>query len=223
MDWIVERGVEKIPDGVSFDRASFVEPVNTCLKGMKQLNPQTGDVCVILGQGPIGLIFTMMAVRAGLQVVTTDTVARRRNLAVHFGAKYALDPRDRGFEDAVRSLTSGRGADVVIVAASAKGIVGQAIACSRPGARVLLFAQTSDQERIDISGADICVGERTLLGSYSSSVDVQRESADLVFSGELPLEELITHRYPLGEIHEGIARALHPDEVSLKIVLSPQQ
>jgi L-iditol 2-dehydrogenase len=88
---------------------------------------------------------------------------------------------------------------------------------------VLLFAQTSDQERIDISGADICVGERTLLGSYSSSVDVQRESADLVFSGELPLEELITHRYPLGEIHEGLARALHPDEVSLKIVLSPQQ
>src|ERR1044071_348717 len=57
MDWIVERGVEKIPSGVSFEQASFVEPVNTCLKGMKQLNPRPGDVCVILGQGPIGLIF----------------------------------------------------------------------------------------------------------------------------------------------------------------------
>ena len=60
MDWIVERGVEKIPDGVSFDQACFVEPVNTCLKGVKQLDPQPEDVVVILGQGPIGLIFTMM-------------------------------------------------------------------------------------------------------------------------------------------------------------------
>jgi len=223
MDWIVERGVEHIPDGVSFERASFVEPVNTCLKGMKQLAPQAGDVCAILGQGPIGLIFTMMAVRAKLRVLATDTLASRRDLAVHFGAAAAFDPREAGFAERVRALTEGRGADVVIVAASAKGIVEQAVACSRPGARILLFAQTSQQERIEVSGADVCVGERTLLGSYSSSVELQKESADLVFGGELPLEELITHRYPLGEIQQGIARALNPDAVSLKIVLSPQQ
>src|SRR5262249_23530356 len=63
MDWIVNRGVERIPENVSFDQASFVEPVNTCLKGMKQIDPQPGDVVAILGQGPIGLIFTMMAAR----------------------------------------------------------------------------------------------------------------------------------------------------------------
>jgi L-iditol 2-dehydrogenase len=223
MDWIVERGVEKIPDGVSFERASFVEPVNTCLKGMKQLAPQVGDVCAILGQGPIGLIFTMMAVRNGLCVLATDTMASRRDLAVRFGAEQAFDPRESGFVERIKALTEGRGADSVIVAASAKGIVEQAVACSRPGARVLLFAQTSHQERIEVSGADVCVGERTLLGSYSSSVDLQNESAELVFGGELPLEELITHRYPLRQIQQGIARALHPDAVSLKIVLSPQQ
>jgi len=223
MDWIVERGVEKIPDGVSFERASFVEPVNTCLKGMKQLAPQPGDSCLILGQGPIGLIFTMMSVRDNLRVLATDTLASRRDLAVRFGAEQAFDPRESGFADRIKALTEGRGADVVIVAASAKGIVEQAVACSRPGARILLFAQTSHQERIEVSGADVCVGERTLLGSYSSSVDLQKESADLVFGGELPLEELITHRYPLGQIQQGIARAMHPDAVSLKIVLSPQQ
>jgi len=142
---------------------------------------------------------------------------------VRFGAEQAFDPRESGFADRIKALTEGRGADVVIVAASAKGIVEQAVACSRPGARILLFAQTSHQERIEVSGADVCVGERTLLGSYSSSVDLQKESADLVFGGELPLEELITHRYPLGQIQQGIARAMHPDAVSLKIVLSPQQ
>ena len=58
MDWIVRRGVEKIPEGVSFDRACFVEPVNTCVKGVVQLDPHAEDVVVILGQGPIGLLFT---------------------------------------------------------------------------------------------------------------------------------------------------------------------
>ncbi len=223
MDWIVEGGVEKIPDGVSFERASFVEPVNTCLKGIKAATPQPGEVCAILGQGPIGLIFTMMAKLEKLRTVATDTMAPRRELAMKFGAEAAFDPRGNEFSDYVKSITDGRGADLVLVAASAKGIVEQAVACSRPGARILLFAQTSHQERIELSGASICVDERTLLGSYSASVDLQKESADLVFGGALPVEELISHRYPLSEINKGIERALHPDEGSLKIVVSPQQ
>lgn len=223
MDWIVEGGVEKIPEGVSFEQASFVEPVNTCLKGIKAVAPQPGEVCAVLGQGPIGLIFTMMGKREKLRVVATDTMAPRRDLALHFGAESAFDPRGQEFVEHIRSITAGRGADIVLVAASAKGIVEQAVACSRPGARILLFAQTSHQERIEVSGADICMGERTLLGSYSASVDLQKESADLVFSGELPVRELITHRYPLGEIQQGIERAAHPDAVSLKIVVLPQQ
>jgi L-iditol 2-dehydrogenase len=223
MDWIVERGVEKIPEGVSFDQACFVEPVNTCLKGINQIDPQPGDVLAVLGQGPIGLIFTMMAARTGARVVATDTMDTRRALARRFGAAEAFDPRGEEFDPCVRSMTEGRGADLVIVAASAPGIVEQAISCTRPGARILLFAQTSHQERLDLSGADICVGERTLCGSYSASVDVQKESARLVFSGDLPVEALVSHRYPLGKIHEGIERALHPDAESLKIVVHPQR
>jgi L-iditol 2-dehydrogenase len=223
MAWIVDRGVEKIPAGVSFEQASFVEPVNTCLKGIQQIDPQPADVIAILGQGPIGLIFTMMAARTGARVAATDTLAGRRQLARRFGALEAYDPREPGLEKRVRAMTDGRGADLVIVAASAPGIVEQAVACSRPGARILLFAQTSHQERIEVSGADICMGERVLCGSYSASVDLQKESADLVFSGALPVEELVSHRFPLSEIHQGIGRALHPDEGSLKIVVQPQQ
>ena len=63
MNWIVERGVEKIPDGVSFERAALVEPVNTCLKAVAQCAPQQDDTVLILGQGPIGLLFTMMVKR----------------------------------------------------------------------------------------------------------------------------------------------------------------
>jgi L-iditol 2-dehydrogenase len=223
MDWIVERGVEKIPAGVSFDQACFVEPVNTCLKGVKQIDPQPEDVVAILGQGPIGLIFTMMLARIGSKIVATDTMPRRRELSRQFGAHENFDPRGDQFEQTVRSMTEGRGADLVIVAASAKGIVEQAVKCSRPGAKILLFAQTSHQERADLSGADICMGERMLCGSYSASIDVQAEGADMVFSGALPVEKLISHRYTLNHINEGIDRALHPDEESLKIVVQPQR
>jgi L-iditol 2-dehydrogenase len=74
-----------------------------------------------------------------------------------------------------------------------------------------------------LSGADICVGERTILGCYSASIDVQEESARLVFSGELPVEDLISHRLPLEAISFGIDLALHPDEKSLKIIVQPQR
>jgi L-iditol 2-dehydrogenase len=223
MDWIVERGVEKIPEGVSFDQACFVEPVNTCLKGIRQIDPQPGDTVAILGQGPIGLIFTMLAVRAGARVVTTDTLPFRRNLALRFGALESFDPRSEELERTIRSMTGARGADHAIVAASAPGIVEQAVKLTRPGARILLFAQTSHQERVEVSGADLCMGERTLCGSYSASLDLQQESTGLVFSGALPVEQLVSHRYPLARVREAIELALHPDDLSLKIVLYPHK
>jgi L-iditol 2-dehydrogenase len=223
MDWIVHRGVEKIPDSVSFDRACFVEPVNTCLKGVAQLAPRAEDVVLILGQGPIGLLFTMLVNRTGATMVATDAMAYRRELAIRFGAAAAFDPQDANLLDRVMEMTGGRGADAVIIAASAPGIVQQAVRASRPGSRILLFAQTSHQERIEVSGADVCVGERLIFGSYSASVDLQKESADLVFSGALPVEDLISHRFPLSQIRLGIALALHPEPKSLKIIVQPQR
>lgn len=223
MDWIVLRGIEKIPEGVPFERASFVEPVNTCLKGFVMLDAKPGDVLVVLGQGPIGLIFTMLAKRSGATLISTDRMPYRRELSLRCGALAAYDPRDEAARQHILELTSGRGADAVIVAASAPGIAAQAVRLSRPGSRILLFAQTSHQERIELSGADICVGERMLLGSYSASVDLQRESARMVFEGELPVEDLVSDRVALNEIRAGIELALHPAERSLKIMVQPQR
>lgn len=223
MDWIVERGVEKIPDGVSFDVACMVEPVSTCLKAVVQAAPRRGELVAILGQGPIGLLFTMLVHRHGSEIVATDTIPLRLDLARRFGAVEAWDPRSVEVGARIRAMSEGRGADLVIIAVSAPGIVEQAFECSRPGARILMFAQTSDKEGIEVSGARICKEERILFGCYSASVDLQRESADLVFSGELPVEELISHRVPLDEIQSGIDRALHPDGESLKIVVRPQR
>lgn len=223
MDWIVRRGVEKVPDGVSFDRASFVEPINTCHKAVELAAPQPGETVVILGQGPIGLMFTMLVRRSGARILTTDLLPLRRSLSLRFGAEFAWDPRETRVAAEVKRMTGGRGADLVIVAASAQAAVDEAFACSRPGSRILLFAQTSDKERVEVSGAAVCKDERTLFGSYSASVDLQAESARLVFSGELPVEDLISHRVPLDRIEQGFQMALHPDGQSLKIVVQPQR
>ena len=221
-DWIVKRGVELIPQGVSFDQACWVEPVNTCLKGFELLGLLAGDVVAVLGQGPIGLIFTLLAKRMGATVLATDTIDFRRSLSARFGAS-AFDPHQPDFGRTIQTSTGGRGADAVIVATSAPRLVEQAVEISRPGAKILLFAQTSAGERIELSGAAICAGERVLLGSYSADIDLQAESARLVFSGELPLEQLISDRMSLDEISHGIRLAQRPNDRSLKVVIHPQE
>jgi L-iditol 2-dehydrogenase len=224
MDWIARAGVEKIPDGVSFDRACFVEPVNTCLKAVVQCDPRPDETALVAGQGPIGLLFTMLLRHYGVErLYTTDTFESRRKLSRRFGAAESWSPRQVDLTAEMRARTEGRGADLAIVAASAPGIVEQAVACSRPGARILLFAQTSDRERIELSGGAVCMGERTIFGCYSASVDLQKQSAGLVFSGALPVEDLISHRLPLTQITQGFEMALHPDEQSLKIIVQPQR
>ena len=222
MDWIVERGMEIIPEGISFEEASLVEPLNTVLKAVIQCEPRVGETVVVMGQGPIGLMFTMLMAQRGMRVVATDTIDRRLDLARQCGAEISLDPRQGSVAEIVKGMTEGRGADIVVVAVSTKGIVEQAVECSRPGARIMLFAQTSDKERIELSGASICVGERALLGSYSASVDIQREGADLIFERKIPIHLLISHRFPLDRIKDAFHLALHPTVDSLKVIVQPQ-
>jgi L-iditol 2-dehydrogenase len=223
MDWIVGRGVEIIPSGVPFEQACFVEPINTCLKAVVQAEPREDDFAVVLGQGPIGLMFTMLLANRRIRTVATDTMPSRQALSRRMGAAQCWDPRTEGIRSRVMDLTEGRGADLVFVAASVPGIVEEAVRYSRPGAKIMLFAQTSDKERIEVSGAAICKDERSLLGAYSASVDLQKESADLVFSGALPVKDLVSHVFPLTGIMQGMELARKPTEESLKILVRPQQ
>ena len=219
MDWIVRSGVERIPDGVSFEQASFVEPLNTCLKAVVNSKAERGDVALVIGQGPIGLLFTMLLADRGVRVIATDTIPARLALSLECGAEASFDPRSADVSAEIKSRTEQRGADLVFVATAAKGLVEQAIALSRPGAKICLFAQTSDKERIELSGASVCVGERVLFGSYSASIDLQKEAAALVFGNRLPISRLISHRMPLADIAEAFHLATHPTGESLKVIV----
>lgn len=221
MDWIVERGVVRIPDGVSFEQASFVEPVNTCLKAVHALAPQPGDTVLVIGQGPIGILLALLARRLGARIVTSDLLPQRLKIGESLGVQETIDASSHDVVERIRALTEGRGADAAMLAVAADRLIQPALDAVRPGGRVLLFAQTV-RSQAALDPASICVDEKVLLGSYSASVDLQEESARLVFSGELPLERLITHRFPLARAVEAFALAADPQPDSLKVVIQPQ-
>jgi L-iditol 2-dehydrogenase len=220
MDWIVARGVVKIPAGVSFEQACWIEPVNTCLKGIQTLAVKKDEKVLILGQGPIGLVLAILARRAGAQVLTSDLFAERLTISKSFGMEEAIDASRHDVVTRARQVTEGRGVDAVIVAAAGNGLIRPALEAARPGGRVLLFAQTVRSEAT-IDPASICVDEKTLLGSYSASVDLQEESVQLVFGREIDLQRLITHRFPLEQAVEALAFAAHPQPGSMKVVIQP--
>jgi len=220
-DWIVQLGgVVRIPDGYSFERASFVEPVNTCLKAIYALALRPDENVLVIGQGPIGIILALLAQRMGAQVVTSDLFPQRLTIAKALGLMSGLDASAVDTLGAVRDATDGRGADAVILAVGGESLIRTAIDAARPGGRVMLFAQTARGEAI-IDPAAICVDEKTLLGSYSASVDLQQETVRFVFSAEVNFEHLISHRYPLTRAVEALNLAAHPQPDTLKLVIQP--
>ncbi len=147
MDWIVQHGTVRIPSGISFEQACFVEPVNTCMKGIEALRLETGETVVVIGQGPIGIILSVLAKRAGATVITSDLYPERLKIGERFGLTLTIDASRTNVIDRVRELTEGRGADAVILAVGGNSLIRSAMDAARPGGRVLLFAQTQHVRR----------------------------------------------------------------------------
>jgi L-iditol 2-dehydrogenase len=226
MDWIVrDGGVIRIPDGIPFEQAIFVEPVNTVLKGIKTLNLEPDETVLVIGQGPIGILLATLAARTGATVLTSDLYPERHAIAAGFGL---ANPIHAGSEDVAlraREATDGRGADTVILAVGVNALIRTAVDAVRPGGKVLLFAQTQHGESIFDPGA-VCMDEKFLLGSYSSSIDIQSEVEHIVFDGYrngFDLTGLISHRFPLDQAVEAIHLASNPSASSMKIMIEHER
>jgi L-iditol 2-dehydrogenase len=224
MDWIVEgRGVVRIPNGVPFEQAAFVEPLNTVLKGVKQLSLAADDTVLVIGQGPIGLMHAALAKRTGARVLTSDLYPERHAIASRFGLKHPIHAGTENVVDRVMEETDGRGADAVVLAVGGNALIKTAMDSVRPGGRVMLFAQTQHGEATIDPGA-VCMDEKTLMGSYSSSFEILDEVTDLAFGGYrdgFDLTQLISHRFTLQQAVEAIEVASHPKADSMKIMIEP--
>jgi len=222
MDWIVQRGLVKVPDSVPFEQAAFLEPVNTCYKAVDLLHLQPDETVLVIGQGPIGILLAALARRTGAKVLTSDLYAERHAVAAKFGLEHPLDARG-DVVAAAKAATEGRGADVALLAVGGNALIKTAMDAVRPGGRVMLFAATQHGEA-PFDPAAVCMDEKTLMGSYSASVAIQDEVTRMVFDGYsegFDLTKLISHRFSLEDAVAAIDLASHPQADSLKIVIQP--
>jgi len=190
------------------------------MKGIEALRLQPGETVLTIGQGPIGIILSVLARRAGASVITSDLYAERLKIAKSLGLQDTVDASKQDVASAVRERTEGRGADAVILAVGGNGLIRPAMDAARPGGRVLLFAQTQRGEAV-VDPAAICVDEKSLVGSYSASVDLQADSVRFVMNREMDLERLISHRFRLQDSPRALELAVHPQSASMKIVIQP--
>jgi L-iditol 2-dehydrogenase len=224
MDFVVNNGgVVHIPEDVPFEQAAFIEPANTVLKGVKMLNLAADDTVLVIGQGPIGLMHAALAHRTGARVLTSDLYPERHAIASRFGLKNPIHAGSENVVERTFAETDGRGADAVILAVGGNALIKTAMEACRPGGKVMLFAQTQHGEAI-FDPADVCMDEKTLMGSYSSSFGILSEVTELVFGGYrngFDLTQLISHRFPLEEAVAAIDIASHPKADSMKIMIEP--
>jgi len=212
-------GVVKVPKGNSLVEGALLEPVNTVLKGVRQLHLLPNDVALVAGQGPIGLMFTRLLTLQGVRVIASDLAPHRLEIARAHGAVAGLIANSPGFPEQVMKMTGKRGLDAAVLAVPSDEALKQAQTLLRGGGELLLFAHTKRGAVTDIDLSNVCVDEKALLGSYSSDVTLQKEVARLVFSRRLDVRALVTHRFPLERTADAVALAAKPTADSLKVVV----
>jgi L-iditol 2-dehydrogenase len=214
-------GLIPIPDDITFEEASFVEPTNCCLKAVKKAEIAPGKTVLITGAGPIGLMFIMLVKYFGGKAISTDLLPSRIQKALDVGAEAAFDARDRNLTTKIQELTDGLGVDVTLLAVPSDKAFFQALDCTRKGGKILFFAEFPDELEIPINPNILYRREIDLMGSYSSSYRLQSLAADIVFNRRIDVKALISNSYSLENLSAAVEQAVTPSEDTYKILIYP--
>jgi len=214
-------GLLLIPDKITFEQASFVEPTNCCLKAVKKAQVAPGQTVLVTGAGPIGLMFVMLVKYFGARAIATDLIPSRLERALSLGAEAAFDARDPNLLAKIQASTDGMGVDTSILAVPSEKAFFQALDATRKGGKILFFAEFPDEMEIPINPNILYRREIDLMGSYSSSYRVQALAAEIVFNQRIDVNALVSDRYPLSELAAAVERAVAPTPDTFKILLYP--
>ena len=219
----VDRGTWLLPDEVTFEAATFVEPLACVLRGQRIAEIQPGASVLVLGSGIAGLLHVKLALANGAgMVVATDLSDERLALARQYGAHHVL-PADSDVALEFKKLNNGRGADVVIVCATAKNVCQQAFQAVGRGGVILLFAPTPADTEVPLSINDVFWRrDVTVTTSYAASPDDCAGALELIRSKRIRVDDMITHRFGLADTGEGF-RLVAEGAGSLKVIIKPQE
>ncbi|MGD8240623.1 MAG: alcohol dehydrogenase catalytic domain-containing protein [Armatimonadota bacterium] len=216
----VDRGVFPLPDEVSYDDGSFLEPLGCVLRGQRLSGLRPGQTLLILGSGISGLLHLLLgrALGAG-RIICTDIEPYRLEKAREFGAEGTI-PAEQDVPARLRELNAGRPADLVIVCTGAFSAFGQALESVDRGGTVLCFAPTDPGVELPLPVNDFWRNGIRVMPSYANSPADGAAALELIRSGRVPVGDLITHRVGLDEAGLGF-RLVAEARDSIKVVIRP--
>jgi L-iditol 2-dehydrogenase len=198
-----------IPTGVSYDAATFLEPLADCFHAVvTQAQVHVADTLLIIGAGQMGLLLLSAGKNVGARVIVTDMLEERLDFARQFGADISINAREESLKDRMKEITKGKGFDAVITAVGQPLAIAQAMDVVRKRGRVVIFGGTSEGTTVQIDPNKIHYNEVTLVASSwlgaGGFLDAKmcHVALEMIRSGKIPVERLITHKFRLERIHE---------------------
>jgi L-iditol 2-dehydrogenase len=209
----VARDVLVLPDGLSDEAATFIEPTACCLRALDRARTTGEDRVLVVGLGSMGLLIGMLARARGVtSVLGLDLRADRRAAAAPYGIAGVLP-------EEVAEHTEGRGADVVVITPGTSAAVAAGLAAAAPGGRVVCFTPQSPDDPLRLDQTSLYFREVALLQSYSCGPDETREALSLLADGRIDPMPMVTHRVGLDGVADALLRA--HDGVGLRTVVRP--
>jgi len=211
-----------LPDEVSYEDGSFVEPLGTVVRGQRQARIGPGDSVLVLGCGIAGLLHVKLARALGAgRILATDLNDYRMAAAERFGADATIDARD-DVPGRLRALNDGQPADRVIICAGALSAVEQALACVDRGGVVLFFAVPRPGETVAVDFNPFWRDDVTFMPSYGAAPADNAIALELIRSGRVVVNDMITDRLRLSEDGGGWRLASEADDC-LKVIIEPNR
>jgi len=219
----VDRGVFRLPDSLSYEEATFIEPLACVLRGQRRAGVAAGNSVLVIGCGIAGLLHVKLARAMGAaRIMATDIVEFRRQAALFMGADAVIEPGE-DMAAAVRRLNGDCLADTVILSTGAMPAMVQGLAAVERGGTVLVFAPAAPEATLPVAINDILWRrDVTLTTSYAGSPADYAAALTLIASGRVAVADLITHRLPLSETGRGFQLVAEAKD-SLKVIIEPQK
>src|SRR5205085_11569118 len=214
----VQLDVLPIPDDLSFEAATLIEPLACCIRGINRVAISPGDSVLVLGAGSNGLMMAQLAQQRGaLRVIIVDPIAYRRQRALDIGMDFALDAQEFLLEQ-IYAVNDGRKPDIVVVTPSKISAMEQGFALVGPGGTVLLYAPPAPADVLPITPNTLFFQEITLRTSYSAGPYETRQALDLLRNRRILPEMIITHRFALQDAARAFQLVAKPGD-ALKVVI----
>ncbi len=211
------NSLTKIPDNLGFEQAAFTEPASCCLYGNSKLDVKVGDFAVVIGDGAIGILHAQLLKSRGAQVALVGLLPERLRVATELGIHHVINAKETDPVQAVRELTGGVGANIVVCAAGAQAILAQALEMSARYGQLLYFAATMrDQLTLDLD--TVHYKEMKVIGSYDSTTAFFEQALRAMSLGLIKVDPLITHRFPLDDAKEAFEAARNM--LGLKVMIT---